>query len=328
MSQCGVCSSTPAKLCGGCSQAYYCEIKCQKLGWKMHKDQCFPVRMQLVGDRGRGMVAVKDIKQGQIVTRDNAIITVEHRTVTDPDHWPSLAEAVGRMSKTEQDKFYSLQPRQGLGLVGGEMLTVQIFLNNGIALADPGYNSEVGIFPSLSFINHSCCPNSKWSQVKGNMEMKEVMALTMIKKGEEITCSYFGDAQEMAFASRNERQQFLESWNFGCSCVLCDLDGEALEEDEIKRKKLREISEEIECEKDKVRKARLCLQKLDMIKVMGVEMLSELSYTYQQTYMAGWSTEEDDWRMKAELVRLDWKRWIQSFPLHSVSLHYSSVVSE
>ena len=154
---------------------------------------------------------MKNIKQGQVVTCDCAIITAEHSTVTDPEHWPSLAEAVGRMSKTEQDKFYSLQPRQGLGLVGGEMLTVQIFLNNGIALADPGYNSEVGIFPTISFINHSCCPNAKWSQVKGNMEMKKVMALTTIKKGGEITCSYFGDAQEMAFGSRNESQQFLES---------------------------------------------------------------------------------------------------------------------
>ena len=101
-----------------------------------------------------------------------------------------------------------------------------------------------------------------------------------------------------------------------------------LQKNERKRMELRKISEEIEFEQDKVRKARLCLEKLDMVKKMGMEMISELSYTYQQAYMAGWLTEEDDWRMKAELVRLNWRRWVRTLPLHSVGLQYSSVVAE
>ena len=104
--------------------------------------------------------------------------------------------------------------------------------------------------------------------------------------------------------------------------------GEMLQKNERKRMELRKISEEIEFEQDKVRKARLCLEKLDMVKKMGMEMMSELSYTYQQAYMAGWLTEEDDWRMKAELVRLNWRRWVRTLPLHSVRLQYSSVVAE
>ena len=44
--------------------------------------------------------------------------------------------------------------------------------------------------------------------------------------------------------------------------------------------------------------------------------------------MAGWLTEEDEWRMKAELVRMDWRRWVETLPLHSVRLQYNSVVAE
>ena len=83
---------------------------------------------------------------------------------------------------------------------------------------------------------------------------------------------------------------------------------------------LRRISSYIYMEGDKARKARVCLQKLDKMKMMGVEVLSELSYTYQQAFMSCWSSDEDDWMMKAELVRLDWRRWVESFPLYSVRL--------
>jgi len=328
MAQCKVCGCSPAKLCSGCGQAYYCGVQCQKIERNLHKVQCFPVRVEQVEGRGRGIVATRDIKQGQVVMQDCAILTAERGTVTEPDNWASLAAAVAKLTRADQDKFYALQPRQGLGLVGGELLNVQIFTNNGIALAAPGIDSRLGIFPSLSLINHSCSPNAKWSQVKGNREMKEVRAVTMIRKGEEVTCSYFGDALEMTFASRLQRREFLESWSFECICQICALDGELLEKNEKKRMELRKIIDDIEFEQDKVRKARLCLQKLDMVKKMGMEMMSELSYTYQQAYMAGWLTEEDDWRMKAELVRLDWRRWVESLPLHSVRLQYNSVLDE
>ena len=205
MGQCRVCGIGPAKLCSGCGQAYYCGVKCQKSERKVHRDQCYPVRVEQFEDRARGMVATRDIKQGQVVMQDYAILTADREALTEPDNWASLAAAVAKLARVDQDKFYGLQPRQGLGLVGGELLTVQIFLNNGIALAAPGIQSRLGVFPCLSMINHSCSPNAKWSQVKGNVEMKEVRAVTMIAKGEEITCSYFGDAQEMAFASRIDR---------------------------------------------------------------------------------------------------------------------------
>jgi len=314
-------------------------VGCQRKAWKTHKEDCFPMKIELVEDRGRGMVATRDIQQGQLVVEDRAILSAEYDIVTNPDNWDSLVKAVAGLQEEDQDRFYSLQPRQvqavqpellGLGGEGrrGELYTAQIVLNNGIALEDPGYNGKVGIFPRLSLINHSCTPNAKWSQMEGDIERKEVRALTMIKKGEEITCSYFGDAQEMVFASKYDRQQFLESWNFECHCLLCSLNQEELASNEIERKKLRDLSEEILNEKNAVRKARLCLEKLEGVKKMGLEMLPELSYTYQQVFMACWSTEEDDWRMKAELVRLQWRRWVEMLPLNSVKRLYKDVISE
>eukprot|EP00092_Neocalanus_flemingeri_P029853 GFUD01032411.1.p1 GENE.GFUD01032411.1~~GFUD01032411.1.p1 ORF type:complete len:327 (+),score=98.82 GFUD01032411.1:116-1096(+) len=326
MSHCSVCSSAPARVCGGCGQTAYCGVGCQKLDREEHRDQCFPVRVEQMEDKGRGMIATRDIKEGQVVMRDKTIVTAKH-DVSDPDNWDSLAEMVSRLPDTVRERYLALQPRLGLGL-GEEQLAVRIFLNNAIALGAAGLDSRLGIFPRLSLINHACSPNAKWSMVKGRMNVKVVMAITSIVKGEEVTCSYFGDQEEMAFASKLSREQFLSSWSFVCSCNVCSLEGERLEENERKRNELRKISENIECEEDLVRKARLCLQKLDMVKLVGVEIVSELSYTYQQAYMACWSTGEDDWRMRAELVRLDWRRWVEILPLHSIRLQYNNVVAE
>jgi len=325
-----MCKAASTKKCAGCAQVYYCGVRCQKAAWKMHRQECAPVKVELVEEKGRGLIATRDIKQGQLVIQDTAIVTMEYTMVTNPDEWDSLVQKVSGLPISDQEIFYSLKPRYGLAdeVEMGGFLAAQIVLNNGIALADPGYNSKVGIFPRISILNHSCSPNAKWSQVEGQLDKKEVRALTMIKKGEEVTCCYFGDAQEMVFASRQKRQQFLESWSFECSCNVCGLSQEEKEINELERKKLREKCVGINKEKDRRRKARLCLEKLEMVKKMGLEMFSELSYTYQQVYMACWATEEDEWRMKAELVRLDWRRWVMALPLYSIRFQYSSIISE
>ena len=89
-------------------------MQCQKIERKLHRVQFFPVRVEQVEDRGRGMVATRDLKQGQVVMQDCALLTAEREAVTEPDNWASLAIAVAKLARADQDKFYALQPRQGL----------------------------------------------------------------------------------------------------------------------------------------------------------------------------------------------------------------------
>ena len=72
-----------------------------------------------------------------------------------------------------------------------------------------------GMFPFLSLLNHSCCPNVKNITV----DNKFVLVVSRpIKAGEQIFVyygnSYFQDA-------RDERRQKLARYKFNCDCIAC-----------------------------------------------------------------------------------------------------------
>lgn len=78
----------------------------------------------------------------------------------------------------------------------------------------PG-SSPGGIFPIISRINHSCRPNTQhtWNSLK---KQETNHAISIIKKGEEITISYnFGGPSE------RRRLRMKESFNFDCTCDIC-----------------------------------------------------------------------------------------------------------
>ena len=50
--------------------------------------------------------------------------------------------------------------------------------------------------------------------------LKEVRALVRVMKGEEITCSYYGDNEQLIFAARDARMQYLSDWGFKCTCEI------------------------------------------------------------------------------------------------------------
>lgn len=74
----------------------------------------------------------------------------------------------------------------------------------------------IGIYPGTIFINHSCLPNSVGC-VKNNGKVIEYRAVSDIKIGEEITCSYVEE-----YETREHRQKFLlKNYHFKCKCLRC-----------------------------------------------------------------------------------------------------------
>ena len=53
--------------CGRCEAITYCSRECQAEDWPRHKDNCVPVMIAEVGEKGRGLVAAKDIKMASEV---------------------------------------------------------------------------------------------------------------------------------------------------------------------------------------------------------------------------------------------------------------------
>ncbi|XP_054815391.1 histone-lysine N-methyltransferase ATXR2-like isoform X1 [Prosopis cineraria] len=72
-------------------------------------------------------------------------------------------------------------------------------------------------FPLQSCMNHSCCPNAKaFKREEDRDGQATIIALTSIRKGEEITISYVDE--DLPF---EERQASLADYGFRCRCPKC-----------------------------------------------------------------------------------------------------------
>ncbi|CAL8102918.1 unnamed protein product [Orchesella dallaii] len=69
------CTKTAGKKCSQCKKAFYCSEDHQRLDWKIHKNNCFPYRMEAArGDDISYAVASRDIPAGQIIFSEKPLL--------------------------------------------------------------------------------------------------------------------------------------------------------------------------------------------------------------------------------------------------------------
>ena len=91
---CANCRDVGASKCAKCGVVSYCRWSityslllrtsslirsksCQLADWPLHKRLCGrPVTIAAVADRGRGLVAVRDVAAGELLLRDRAVVTL------------------------------------------------------------------------------------------------------------------------------------------------------------------------------------------------------------------------------------------------------------
>ena len=80
---CSVCQMTAAAkekgkkvllTCIKCHAITYCGVECQSDDWARHEWNCVPVMVTEVQGRGRGLVAARDIKKGELIFIDKPVI--------------------------------------------------------------------------------------------------------------------------------------------------------------------------------------------------------------------------------------------------------------
>ena len=62
------------KKCAKCVSVSYCGRECQVADWTRHKRLCVPVMVKDFGEKGRGLVASKDFKIGDLIMKDKAVV--------------------------------------------------------------------------------------------------------------------------------------------------------------------------------------------------------------------------------------------------------------
>ena len=63
--------------CGRRHAITYCGKECQVADFTRHKWNCLPVMVTEIPGKGRGLVAARDIEQGELIFIDKPVITVQ-----------------------------------------------------------------------------------------------------------------------------------------------------------------------------------------------------------------------------------------------------------
>ena len=217
--------------CSRCHAITYCGKQCRVADWPRHGWNCVPVMVTEYEGKGRGLVAARDIKKGELIFMDKPLLKMEAEFRLDTVF--SLAQQIENLPSEARLFFYKLKWDKYCSNSSKEL---DIFCSNA---------REIGgwwiLFLNAALVNHSCAPNSSLDTIKeeGGTSWCEVKAIKDIVKGEEVTVFYESGAislQEYSYqvygCNAQERKMAIKkNFNFDCKCCVCS--EEVPEQEEI-----------------------------------------------------------------------------------------------
>ena len=139
--KCLVCRETRAKfMCGRCHSVDYCGATCQKKDLRRHKKLCAPLVFKEMDYRGRGMVAAKDIKMGDLIFK------VEADMVMNDFNFTKIKER-----SFDDDMRFTKMKMSGPWLNSSEFVIAT--------------HQRLCLFPSIFLFRHKCCSNASTNAV-------------------------------------------------------------------------------------------------------------------------------------------------------------------
>ncbi|CAN0101465.1 unnamed protein product [Lampetra planeri] len=214
--------------CGRCGFAFYCDRTCRQEGWPQHSLEC--ADMQNCGLPTDNVRLVARILRRVI---KDSVFGAEGEIIS-PDRLETHIERLSNDERQamEQDVTACLQfcPAAAKHFDTAFILQMLQIVNlNSLILTDQsGVKAMgVGLFPTISLLNHDCWPNCCVTFNNGNRQANkttfhssaraELRVMRAINADEELTVSY------LSFVGlAEERRAFLlRDYFFECNCVHC-----------------------------------------------------------------------------------------------------------
>ena len=199
--------------------------------WTRHKRLCVPVMVKAFGEKGRGLVASKNFKVGDLIFKDTSVASIFATEESYPFETVEYGKEVYAQSSTlsdaDQKTFFELSGSARYDDVFSDPIfgsipekykrAWSIFNNNQRGPCD---KKKTHLYLKYSMINHSCDPNTLADSPDFDAKRMELRAIKEIKVGEEVTSSYLL-AYTAILGERKEKKLKFENWGFQCKCDIC-----------------------------------------------------------------------------------------------------------
>ncbi|XP_068580656.1 N-lysine methyltransferase SMYD2-like [Cebidichthys violaceus] len=216
---CEFCFTRKEKLakCGKCKKAFYCNVKCQRADWAMHKLECSAMNAfkenwcpSEISRLVARILAKKKTQKERCVSEKILLIEEIQSHVEDVDN--------ERREMNEADvaglhRFFS----KHLELPDHkDLLTLfsQVACNGFTVEDDELSHMGTALYPDVALINHSCLPSVI---VTYNGTSAEVRAVKNMKPGDEVLISYI----DLLYPADDRNNRLRESYYFTCDCQDC-----------------------------------------------------------------------------------------------------------
>ncbi|KAI4277266.1 MAG: hypothetical protein LQ337_001913 [Flavoplaca oasis] len=195
----------------------------------MHGPQLYKI-VEIPG-KGRSLVAGVNIIQGQRILCERPLFTCPLIWTAYEDFEKHLANIIASLSTSEQEIFFALHNANP----NNEHPLLARFVTNAIACRD---RTVAAVYATACLINHSCQANSlgRWNP---EVRVETVHATQDIQAEAEILFDYVSC---MTYGVRKEKLRRL--WGISCTCVLCSLPPNEIQESDARRKQIDELFDE------------------------------------------------------------------------------------
>ncbi|KAL4623869.1 histone-lysine N-methyltransferase SMYD3 [Arapaima gigas] len=223
--------------CSRCKTAHYCNAACQRKAWSEHKRECKCLRSLLPRIPGTVNDSVR------LVAR--VIFRLLDPKPSAAEELYSLVELESHISDISMDKMeglkelctmlllYLKEEVNDMSQLPPNLDPINLFARvtcNCFTISDGELKEAgVGLYPSMSLLNHDCEPNCV---VMFQGIQLHLRAIRDIKALEELTISYI----DVMMPSEDRKRCLQEQYHFLCQCVRCataDKDADMLAGDEV-----------------------------------------------------------------------------------------------
>ncbi|EPQ54746.1 SET domain-containing protein [Gloeophyllum trabeum ATCC 11539] len=166
--------------------------------------------------RGKGLVATRDIKRGDLLIREAPLLRIPQQITSSPT--ALLSSLLSALPAASLSAFFALSAVHLPSSPDPDPLDVALAIvqTNAVAAGE----GHIGVFPTMARLNHACAGafNAVYSWRAGEGVLV-VHAVRDVRRGEELLTTYMDTKRKR----EDRRAYLLGQYAFNCTCATCSL---------------------------------------------------------------------------------------------------------